>query len=74
MRIIYFYLWCFANRIRLALGHRAQPKHCCRQPKNLLVFPTRRPDLGLSICQVCQCRHFSITVDPGHIGIRGAAI
>lgn len=74
MRVIYFHLWCFANRVRLALGRRAIPKRCCRQPKNLFVVPMRRHDVSLRVCVVCNCRHFEATLDPGHIGISGASI
>lgn len=48
-------------------------KECCSQPKNL-TETQERPDLTVQVCQVCGCRHFELTINPGKIGIQGKQI
>ena len=48
-------------------------KECCKQPENLKPYQVR-PDLAVNKCQVCGCRHFELTVDPGKLGLRGASL
>jgi hypothetical protein len=47
---------------------------CCAISENLREEPSGKPDLVLRRCQVCQCRHFELTVDPGVIGVTGTAM
>lgn len=47
---------------------------CCEQPKNLEEKDSGRPDLILRVCAVCGNRHFELQVDPGSLGLRGAAL
>lgn len=47
---------------------------CCQQASNLASEPTGREDLVLMRCQVCQRRHFGLTMDPGIIGVTGAPV
>ena len=49
-------------------------KDCCKDPANLGAPLQERLDLEVRICQVCGCRHFELTVDPGRIGLRGAQV
>lgn len=51
-----------------------QRKECCRDPKNLGAPEKDGPDLTIQRCQVCGCRHFLLSVDPGSIGLRGAKV
>ena len=44
-------------------------KDCCKVAENLKPEDTGRLELELSRCQVCKCRHFELTVDPGSIGV-----
>lgn len=50
-----------------------QRKECCKQPENLKRHE-ERPDLVVNKCQVCGCRHFELTVDPGKLGLRGTSL
>lgn len=36
--------------------------------------PSPMGDLTISTCQVCGCRHFELTVDPGKLGLLGATL
>ena len=48
------------------------PKECCETADNL-VESLLRDDLTVHVCKVCGCRHFEMQVDPGSLGLRGAA-
>lgn len=48
-------------------------KTCCEQESNLKAEKLSE-DLVVKTCQVCECRHFELTVDPGQIGITGASL
>jgi hypothetical protein len=45
-------------------------KDCCKQEVNLVLTRISLDEV-VNKCQVCGCRHFELTVDPGVIGIRG---
>lgn len=62
-------LWRLANRIRRAFGRPLQPKWCCRVEGNLVDRATGRDDLSIKVCKVCGARHFTVTVDPGKLGV-----
>jgi hypothetical protein len=49
-------------------------KECCRDEKNLGPVVQERKDLTYRRCQVCQCRHFELTVEPGRLGLRGGQV
>ena len=52
-----------------------KPNACCNDPENLLPHhETEMPDLTAVKCQVCGCRHFELSVDPGEIGVEGAPL
>jgi hypothetical protein len=41
-------------------------KECCRKPENLSPpEPSGPPGEMMQRCQVCQCRHFRLSLDPG---------
>lgn len=45
-------------------------KECCQQEENLSPpEPTGGPRETMRRCKVCQCRHFTATIDPMHLGI-----
>lgn len=48
-------------------------KDCCRVPENLEPHQ-ERPDLTITKCHVCGCRHFELTVDPGVYFAKGAPV
>ena len=39
-------------------------KACCRDPANLVLIE-KTADSEVWRCQVCQCRHFEVSVAPG---------
>ena len=45
-------------------------KDCCKQETNLGKVEQVRPDLVFRRCQVCNCRHLELTVDPLKMGVR----
>jgi len=52
---------------------------CCKDPANREDGPGPRggevaEGLSVTHCQVCGRRHFELTVDPGQLGLKGAAI
>jgi hypothetical protein len=47
---------------------------CCTEPSNLRAEPSGADDLVLRRCQICQRRHFELTLNPGVIGLTGAAL
>lgn len=49
-------------------------KDCCTKDENLQPVPSDRPDLEIKKCRVCGCRHFLATLDPGRMGLKGAAL
>lgn len=52
-------------------------KPCCQDPGNLQrdkAEERNRPGLVCMRCQVCQCRHFELTVEPGVLGLRGESV
>ena len=46
---------------------------CCQDETNR-VLTESKGDLTIMQCQVCLRRHFELTIDPGIIGLRGAAV
>jgi len=49
-------------------------KACCRDAENL-GEPIRVNDSTVyRRCVVCNCRHFEMTLDPGVLGLKGAAL
>lgn len=67
----YVFWWRLANRIRRKMGKPVLPKRCCRNLSNRGPVIQDGPDLTYQRCQVCGCRHFTLTADPGHLGIVG---
>lgn len=52
-----------------------EPKVCCQDPSNLELnadHPDAKPDLSVRVCRVCGARHFELSLDTGHIGLKGA--
>lgn len=49
------------------------PNPCCNDPDNLEVTPAAK-DLTVKECKVCGCKHYEFTVDPGELGVTGAAL
>lgn len=51
---------------------------CCQDVVNLEDRTTEhsngRPDLTVLVCRVCGARHFTLRVDPGQIGLKGALL
>ena len=48
---------------------------CCQIASNLKPDPEQaKPGLVVNVCQVCNRRHFELTVDPGKFGLRLASI
>jgi hypothetical protein len=68
--------WRTANRIRRALGRQAQPRPCCRDPRNLgpvaVLCADATADLTVRWCQACGVRHFTLNADPGRLGVRAS--
>lgn len=66
--------WSRTQRLRQAFGLKPQPKPCCRDESNLgapeRVHPDRA-DATFRRCRVCSCRHFTLEVDPGKLGVIG---
>jgi len=48
-------------------------KPCCQDPANREARQ-ETPDLVVSVCQVCGCRHFELTVDPGKLMAEGKGL
>lgn len=69
MRVIYEFFWQQANRVRLLLGRAVQPKRCCKREYNRLAVPIQRPDVSVTVCRVCGCRHYEVAVDPLHLNV-----
>jgi hypothetical protein len=67
----YRWRWHLANRIRRRFRYPAQPKRCCRETANLGPVEQDGPGLTYRRCQLCGCRHFELTADPGRFGLRG---
>ena len=52
-----------------------KPNACCNQSENLRPHAeAERPGLTAVKCSICGCRHFELDVDPGMIGLEGAAL
>jgi hypothetical protein len=58
-------------------------KPCCADPANREDGPGPRgmdglgephPDVTITHCQVCECRHVEAEIDPGQIGVKGEAL
>jgi hypothetical protein len=49
-------------------------KDCCKNPENLEVHPSDKPELEICKCRVCGLRHFELTLDPGIIGLKGVSL
>jgi hypothetical protein len=56
-------------------------KPCCENAANREAGPGPRgldheppPEVTVTHCQVCGCRHFEAVVDPGQVGLRGSAL
>ncbi len=45
-------------------------KECCKKPENLREPERLRDDLVFRRCKVCGCRHFELTLEPGHFDAR----
>lgn len=66
--------WQRLQRLRQAVGMKPQPKACCRDVSNLGAPVQQTPgkdDLVYRQCRACGCRHFELTVDAGHLGVKG---
>ena len=48
-------------------------KPCCRDLGERVETQVR-PDMVVSVCQVCGLRHFELTVDPGSLGLKGVSL
>lgn len=48
---------------------------CCADPRNLILQPSdpARPGVTVRVCR-CGRRHIEMAVDPGTLGVRGAAL
>jgi hypothetical protein len=46
-------------------------KDCCKNPENLELQPSDKPDLTIFKCRICQCRHFELSMDAGKLGVSG---
>lgn len=49
-------------------------KECCSNEENLGPeerLPDAGPDEVYRRCKVCKCRHFTVSIDPMVIGIKG---
>lgn len=44
-------------------------KPCCKNPLNLAPFQVRK-DLVIRRCNLCGCRHFELTIEPGQLGLK----
>lgn len=47
---------------------------CCEIPANLRSEPSGQGDLVLLRCVECKRRHFTLTLDPGIIGVTGTSL
>jgi hypothetical protein len=56
---------------RITVGPPA--KSCCQAVENRDIRDSERPGLALEVCRVCGCRHFELSLDPGVLGLQGAA-
>ncbi len=45
-------------------------KPCCEDPANRSKPEQVKDDVQVTRCEVCDCRHFELTVDPGVVGIK----
>lgn len=50
-----------------------EKKECCMIAENL-VSQNERPDLIISVCKVCNCRHFEVTLAAGSLGLKSVGI
>lgn len=70
----YEFWWQLANRIRVFFGRSPQRRRCCWKEENLGPVVQDASDLTYRRCQVCQSRHFTLTADPGKIGLHGVQV
>lgn len=52
-------------------------KPCCAIIEDRVPWETDEelpPDLVVTVCSTCGCRHFELTVDPGALGLRGKGL
>jgi hypothetical protein len=49
-------------------------KPCCEDLTKREVVPSDQPDVTITRCTVCGCRHFELSVDPGALGVTGMAL
>ena len=50
---------------------------CCKDKENIYRLeddPDAGPSETIDRCKVCGARHFTLTVDPGCLGLKGYAI
>jgi hypothetical protein len=54
---------------------------CCSDPENREDGPGPRgldapppPEVTVTHCRVCECRHFEAVLDPGQLGLKGAEV
>lgn len=54
---------------------------CCAKLENRELGPGPRgledtppPEVVVSHCRVCECRHFEVVADPGTVGVQGKAL
>lgn len=56
------------------------PNECCRDPANRREGAGPRgaanvpPEVTVTYCVVCECRHFVATLDPGSLGVEGVPL
>lgn len=46
-------------------------KTCCIVPTNLERKDSGRPDLLMTVCRLCGCRHFRALAEGGHMTMTG---
>lgn len=58
-------------------------KPCCANLENRAEGPGPRgmdglgeppPEVTITHCTVCECRHLEADLEPGHFGLKGAAL
>ena len=55
------------------MEQHSQLHSCCKVESNLIEQESGKEDLVLLICKICNRRHFELTIDPGHIGVKIAS-
>lgn len=50
---------------------------CCEKLEDRVPYESEEelpPDVEVSVCSSCGCRHFELTVDPGRLGVTGKSL